>query len=74
MADAYQVERASPAKRDLARLPEKAATAVIEFIYAGLADNPRRVGRELHLASCCLGRSKESKNVASRYHSARFAH
>ena len=25
------------------------ATAVVEFIYGGLADNPHRVGRELHL-------------------------
>lgn len=49
MADAYRVEWAPSGKRDLAKLPEKVATAVVEFIYGGLADNPHRVGRELHL-------------------------
>ena len=37
------------AKRDIARLPEKVGTAVVEFIYGSLAEHPRRVGRELHL-------------------------
>ena len=37
------------AQRDLARLPEKVATAVVEFVYGGLAHNPRRVGHELTL-------------------------
>ena len=46
---AYRVEWAPSAKRDLSRLPEKVATAVVEFIYGGLADNPQRVGRALHL-------------------------
>lgn len=49
MAKAYQIEWAPSAKRDLAGLPEKVATAVVEFIYGGLAGNPRRVGRELSL-------------------------
>ena len=49
MADAYRVEWAPSGKRDLARLPEKVANAVVEFIYGGLAANPQRVGRELHL-------------------------
>lgn len=35
------------ALRDLSRLPEKVATAVVEFVYGGLAENPRRVGHEL---------------------------
>ena len=35
------------ALRDLAKLPEKVATAVIEFVYGALADNPRRVGHAL---------------------------
>lgn len=46
---AYRVEWAPSAKRDLSRLPEKVATAVVEFIYGGLADNPQRMGRALHL-------------------------
>ena len=45
---AYSVSWAPSAKRDIARLPERVATAVIEFIYGSLAENPRRVGRELH--------------------------
>lgn len=49
MAAAYRIEWASPARRDLSRLPEKIATAVVEFVYGGLAANPRRVGRALHL-------------------------
>jgi mRNA interferase RelE/StbE len=45
--DAYEVEWASVALRALDRLPEKVATAVIEFVYGRLAVNPRRVGRPL---------------------------
>lgn len=37
------------AQRDLGRLPKKIATAVVEFVYGSLADNPERVGRELQL-------------------------
>jgi mRNA-degrading endonuclease RelE of RelBE toxin-antitoxin system len=37
------------AQRDLRRLPEKIATAVVEFVYGSLADNPERVGRSLRL-------------------------
>lgn len=49
MADAYRIEWAPSAKRDLIKLPEKVATAVIEFVYGALRSNPHRVGRELHL-------------------------
>lgn len=49
MPEGYRVEWAPSAKRDLARLSEKVATAVVEFIYSGLVDNPQRVGRDLHL-------------------------
>ncbi len=43
----YTIEWASPAKRALGRLPEKIATAAVQFIYGPLADDPRRVGRPL---------------------------
>lgn len=43
----YTVEWASPAKRALRRLPEKVATAAVEFIYGALSHNPQRVGRPL---------------------------
>jgi mRNA-degrading endonuclease RelE of RelBE toxin-antitoxin system len=36
-----------PAQRALRKLPEKVATAAIEFIYGSLADNPQRVGKSL---------------------------
>jgi len=36
-------------RRTLARLPEKVATAAVEFIYGSLAQNPRRVGKPLKL-------------------------
>ena len=45
----YEVVFSASAMRDLRRLPEKIATAAVEFIYGGLIDNPRRVGRELQL-------------------------
>jgi mRNA-degrading endonuclease RelE of RelBE toxin-antitoxin system len=45
----YQVTFSASAQRDLRRLPEKIATAAVEFIYGSLADKPQRVGRELHL-------------------------
>jgi mRNA interferase RelE/StbE len=35
------------AKRALVRLPEKVGTAVVEFCYGALAENPQRVGKAL---------------------------
>lgn len=46
---AYKVTWASPARRALERLPEKIGTAVVEFVYGSLADNPQRVGKPLRL-------------------------
>jgi mRNA interferase RelE/StbE len=43
----FEIDWASSALRALDRLPEKVATACVEFAYGGLADNPRRVGRAL---------------------------
>ena len=45
----YAVEWASPELRAIERLPEKVGTAVLEFIYGSMADNPKRVGRPLRL-------------------------
>jgi mRNA interferase RelE/StbE len=45
----YDVTFSASAQRDLRRLPEKIATAAVEFIYGTLTDNPHRVGRELRL-------------------------
>jgi mRNA-degrading endonuclease RelE of RelBE toxin-antitoxin system len=46
-ARGYRVEWASPARRALERLPEKVATAAVEFAYGPLVENPQRVGRPL---------------------------
>ena len=44
----FRLVVAGPAKRDLARLPEKATPAVIETFEA-IAANPHRVGKPLKL-------------------------
>ncbi|MDQ3734550.1 MAG: type II toxin-antitoxin system RelE/ParE family toxin [Actinomycetota bacterium] len=43
----YEVAWTGAAKRALTRLPEKVGTAVIEFCYRALAENPSRVGKSL---------------------------
>jgi mRNA-degrading endonuclease RelE of RelBE toxin-antitoxin system len=43
----YHVQITARADRDLQRLPEKVATACVEFIFGPLADNPHRVGKPL---------------------------
>ena len=46
--DAYELIVARPAARAIAEmLPERVASAVIDFITGSLLENPRRVGREL---------------------------
>lgn len=47
--EASSVGWSASAQRDLAKLPEKVAVAVVEFVYGGLSTNPRRVGRPLAL-------------------------
>lgn len=43
----FEIDWASTALRSLNRLPEKVATACVEFVYGGLAENPHRVGQAL---------------------------
>jgi mRNA-degrading endonuclease RelE of RelBE toxin-antitoxin system len=43
----YTIAWTSPAQWALRTLPEKVATAAVEFIYGSLADNPHRVGKPL---------------------------
>lgn len=43
----HRIDWAAPARRALTRLPEKAATAAVEFIYGPLAASPQRVGHPL---------------------------
>jgi mRNA interferase RelE/StbE len=47
--DGFAIAWAAPARRALARLPEKVASAVVEFLYGSLAANPHRVGEPLRL-------------------------
>ena len=46
-SEPFDIEWASSALRSLDRLSEKIATACVEFVYGGLAENPHRVGRAL---------------------------
>jgi len=50
----FAIAWTAPARRALARLPEKVATAAVEFLYGSLAANPHRVGKPLFgpLAGC----------------------
>lgn len=47
MSEPYQVQITARAARDLQRLPDKIATACVEFIFGPLRDNPARVGEPL---------------------------
>lgn len=47
MTQGWKLVVAGPAERALARLPEKTATAVVEFLLGALTDDPRRVGKPL---------------------------
>lgn len=44
---AWRVVPTARAQRDLARLPEKGAAAVFEFVDGPLRGNPYRLGKEL---------------------------
>jgi mRNA interferase RelE/StbE len=46
-AQPYEIEWSPTALRALSRLPEKVATAVVEFAYGAMVDNPRRLGHAL---------------------------
>lgn len=46
-AEPRHVALTATAKRAVQRLPQKVATAVIEFCYGSLAANPPRVGKAL---------------------------
>lgn len=47
MNTAHSIRITARAERDLQRLPEKIATACVEFVFGPLAKNPRRVGKPL---------------------------
>lgn len=44
---AYRLRLTRPAERQLNRLPEGTATAIVEFMLGALIDNPHRLGDEL---------------------------
>lgn len=43
----YTITRKTGAARDMDGLPARIASAVVEFAYGPLADNPHRVGKPL---------------------------
>lgn len=43
----YDIAWTPTARRALTRVPEKIATAAVEFIYGLLAEDPQRVGKAL---------------------------
>ncbi|HEX2498390.1 MAG: type II toxin-antitoxin system RelE family toxin [Actinomycetes bacterium] len=45
----FSIAWTATARRAFGRLPEKVATAVVEFLYGSLAANPYRVGKALKL-------------------------
>jgi mRNA-degrading endonuclease RelE of RelBE toxin-antitoxin system len=45
----YAIAWTAPDRRALTRLPEKVATAAVEFLYGSLAANPHRIGTPLKL-------------------------
>jgi mRNA interferase RelE/StbE len=47
--NAFAIAWTAASHRALTRLPEKAATAVVEFLYWSLAESPYRVGKALKL-------------------------
>ncbi len=47
MSEPYRVGITARAARDLQRLPDKIATACVEFIFGPLTANPHRVGKPL---------------------------
>lgn len=61
----HEIEWSSAAQRALNRLPEKIASAAVEFIYGPLAANPQRVGHALHfeLAGCHSARRGDYRVV-----------
>ncbi len=46
-AESHVVSWAAGAIRSIDRLPEKVATACVEFVYGSLAAHPHRVGKPL---------------------------
>jgi mRNA interferase RelE/StbE len=47
--EAYGIGWTAASRKALARLPQKVATAAVEFAYGSLAESPHRVGKPLRL-------------------------
>lgn len=46
----FAIAWTTASRRAVTRLPEKVATAVVEFLYGSLAASPHRVGKPLKLS------------------------
>ena len=59
MTDAvWSLRVAASAERQLARLPERIAAAVVEFLLGPLCENPRQVGHPLQREFAGLGSAR----------------
>jgi mRNA-degrading endonuclease RelE of RelBE toxin-antitoxin system len=47
VSEPWRVEVSSRAQRDLRRLPDRIATAVVEFVTGALVENPARLSKPL---------------------------
>ena len=48
-SNGYAIAWTATSRLALTRLPEKAATAVVELLYGSLSENPHRAGKPLKL-------------------------
>jgi len=54
----YRIAWSGPARRNLLHIPEKVATAIVEFVYSTLPANPQRVGKPLTLGLAGLNSAR----------------
>jgi mRNA-degrading endonuclease RelE of RelBE toxin-antitoxin system len=73
--DDYGLRLAASAERTLARLPEFAAAAIVEFLTGPLAENPHRVGEPLSLElEGYLSARRGAYRIIYRVEAERFIH
>jgi mRNA interferase RelE/StbE len=79
VSEPFRIQITARAARDLQRLPEKIATACVEFIFGPLSMNPQRVGKPLRdelagLRSARRGDYRVIYSVLEDEHSVEIVH